>query len=422
MVWVLDMCGNGVGVGFFQLPKAAQRRLRIRSQLPTVAPAWVHELAKAAQGLPEPVGMSAEELAGALAAVSRVRNRLDAYLVHLAGAADTCAASSTLHAGTTGMLVATATGSSPQTGSAMVGLARALRDLPVVDAAFTTGNLSAVHAGVIAENAPGIDDFADAERAITDLATLTDPTCVRQILQTVADQHNPTRPDLCAADQRAKRGLRLSARPSGMWRLSGLLDALDGARLSEVLARFTAEPAPDTTAEQRRADALADLAAAAAANTRPLGVSALSVLVDITNLHDGTGAHLPDGTPMSADQYQLLACATTLSVIFGIHTHNTFVPLALARTHRRASAAQWAALIARDGGCIRCGRAPRYCHAHHIHPWAAGGLTDIENLALLCARCHHDLHHGRYTITVTEPGIPTITIATTNRAPPTAAA
>ncbi|MCU0279968.1 MAG: HNH endonuclease, partial [Candidatus Nanopelagicales bacterium] len=97
------------------------------------------------------------------------------------------------------------------------------------------------------------------------------------------------------------------------------------------------------------------------------------------------------------------------SLIFGTYHNTTFIPLALARTHRRATAAQWAALIARDRGCIHCGRIPQYCQAHHIVHWKDGGLTDLSNLALLCARCHHDLHMGLYTITMDTHGIPHMT-------------
>ena len=117
------------------------------------------------------------------------------------------------------------------------------------------------------------------------------------------------------------------------------------------------------------------------------------------------------------ESFDLLTCAAVCQVIFGVKRKGTFVPLALGRAKRRATAQQWAALVARDRGCIRCGRAPRFCQAHHILHWKNGGLTDVSNLALLCARCHHDLHHGRYTITVDEYGIPTITAT---RGPPLA--
>lgn len=401
-------------MGFFEVSFAARRRARIRAELPTMTGRVLLEMDALADALPDPAGMGPDEMAGSMAAVSRLRNRLDAYLVHIAGAADASGASQTLRAGTTGTLVAAATGSTPQAGSAIVKLARELRGLPEVDAAFTAGDISSMHAAVIAENAQAIPNFRSIEHTTAQVAAEVDPVSVRHVLQTIADAHNPAKPDLDTAEQRARRSLRLSARPSGMWRISGLLTDIDGAALADVLASFTAEPDPDSSPEQRRADALADVASAAAANTRPLGVSGVSVLVDIDNMPDS--AVLADGTRLSAAHYELLSCAAVCTVIFGRRAGSSFVPLALGRTARRASAAQWAALIARDRGCIRCGRTPRFCHAHHIIGWAAGGLTDLENLALLCSRCHHDLHHGRYTIAMDPDCLPKIT--PTTRAPP----
>ncbi len=206
------------------------------------------------------------------------------------------------------------------------------------------------------------------------------------------------------AEQRARRGLRLSARASGMWALTGLLDDIDGARLADLLEVFS--PAPDAgvdpgqTLPQRRADALAAITAAAAANRSPLGTCGLSVLIDAADLTDAQQAVLADGTPITADTFDLLTCTAVCTLIFGTKTTGGFVPLALGRTRRRATATQWAALIARDRGCIRCGRSPRFCEAHHILAWRHGGLTDVSNMVLLCSRCHHDLHHGRYTITI----------------------
>jgi len=40
----------------------------------------------------------------------------------------------------------------------------------------------------------------------------------------------------------------------------------------------------------------------------------------------------------------------------------------------------------------------------------------VSNLVLLCSRCHHDLHHGHYTVQIVD-GIPRIT-PTTDRSPP----
>lgn len=54
------------------------------------------------------------------------------------------------------------------------------------------------------------------------------------------------------------------------------------------------------------------------------------------------------------------------------------------------------ALEVRDQGCVfpGCEKPPRACHAHHIVPWWAGGVTSLANLVLVCAH-----HHG-----IVEPG------------------
>jgi hypothetical protein len=58
------------------------------------------------------------------------------------------------------------------------------------------------------------------------------------------------------------------------------------------------------------------------------------------------------------------------------------------------------ALHARDRGCRFPGcRAPvAWTDAHHLRPWARGGSTSLDNLALLC-RWHHGLvHEAGWTI------------------------
>ena len=44
-------------------------------------------------------------------------------------------------------------------------------------------------------------------------------------------------------------------------------------------------------------------------------------------------------------------------------------------------------VIARDGGCSfpGCAHPPQYCESHHIREWVDGGLTNLNNLTLLCA-------------------------------------
>ncbi|MBK6763379.1 MAG: DUF222 domain-containing protein [Micrococcales bacterium] len=397
-----------------EVSRPAMRRTRIRQSLPTDHPPILDQITDLLNQLPDPLDLSSDQVVGAITTTAELRNRFDAYLTDLAGTADATHLSKSLRAGTTGMLVATATGTNPATGSAIVGTARALRTLPHVAQAYRDGQISTPHVHALREAATRITDFTDLEPALVEMATTIEPIELRRILTLLIGQ---CQPDHDHTTQRDKRGLSLSETPNGMYRLDGWLDAIEGRRLRDTLTAFTDPGLPgDTrTPTQARADALADILAAANANTRPLGVSGLSVLVDLDTLPDGLGATLDDGHPIGPDTFDLLSCATACAVIFGAKRKDAFVPMALGRAHRRATRWQWAALIARDRGCIRCGRAPRFCQAHHILHWRHGGLTDLSNLCLLCTRCHADLHHGHYTITTTTHGTPTIT---STRAPP----
>ena len=70
------------------------------------------------------------------------------------------------------------------------------------------------------------------------------------------------------------------------------------------------------------------------------------------------------------------------------------------RRTRRVSEALRCVLIARDGGCVwpGCDAPPSRCDAHHIKHWANGGLTNADNLALLCHRHHILLHEGHHRL------------------------
>ena len=57
------------------------------------------------------------------------------------------------------------------------------------------------------------------------------------------------------------------------------------------------------------------------------------------------------------------------------------------------------ALRIRDGGCRFPGcNQHRWTDAHHIHHWADGGGTSLENLVTLCRYHHRELHRDEYHI------------------------
>ena len=402
----------------FEVSRQVKRRCALAAELPTEHPVEVDQINEGIDALPDPDHLCAESRAGAMTAVAALRNRLDAYLTALAGAADEYADSRVLGAGTTGMLVAVATGANPAAGSATVSRGSALQHLPQVAASFAAGRVSTAHVAVITTEAPKITNFHLIEAQVVTIAQTVEPAELRRILGILADQCRPEARDHTAEDLHAKRSVSLSETPNGMFRLDGYLDPTAGAALREALNTLIGRTSRDDqrTAKQRRADALTDLTTAGAANTNPLGVSQVSVLVELEDLSSDGAVLEDDESALGARMLDLLTCTAIVSVILGTRRKNTFVPLALARGKRTANHHQWRALIARDRGCIRCGRAPRYCQAHHIHHWRHGGKTDLSNLVLLCNRCHHDLHHGHYTIHIDE-GIPHIT-PVSDRSPP----
>ena len=89
-------------------------------------------------------------------------------------------------------------------------------------------------------------------------------------------------------------------------------------------------------------------------------------------------------------------------------------PLDVGRRTPVVSTSMRRALIVRDRHCRfpGCDRPSAWCDAHHIHYWEHMGVTDLENLVLLCSRHHHLVHEGGWqlhlaadrTLTVIRPG------------------
>jgi hypothetical protein len=118
----------------------------------------------------------------------------------------------------------------------------------------------------------------------------------------------------------------------------------------------------------------------------------VAVTVDIDALRSGLGAAtLESGDRLSAAAVRKLACdADVLPVVLG----SAGQVLDVGRAARLVTVGIWLALIARDRHCAfpGCRRQPIACDAHHIHHWADGGPTSLDNMVLLC-RAHHTLVH-----------------------------
>ncbi|WP_329475607.1 DUF222 domain-containing protein [Kribbella sp. NBC_01484] len=128
----------------------------------------------------------------------------------------------------------------------------------------------------------------------------------------------------------------------------------------------------------------------------------ITVTIDLQDLKSAAADAIGDlvyGDGLSAATIRRLACdAKIIPLVLGSKSE----PLDVGRAERLVTGAMRRALNARDKGCVACGAPPVQCDAHHLQSWIDGGATAVHNLCLLCRRHHVDLHHGDWTITITD--------------------
>ena len=155
--------------------------------------------------------------------------------------------------------------------------------------------------------------------------------------------------------------------------------------------------------DQLRADAL-DLLTSDNADGHKVGggaggrpkaeIIAVADIGVLTGNNPSGRCEIPGTGPVPPEVLQRIACdAQITGVIFADGK-----PLYHGSTVRTATTAQWRMLIARDRGCIGCGAPPEQCQAHHIVPYARLRRTDIDNLVLVCWRCHHNIHDHQWRV------------------------
>ena len=272
---------------------------------------------------------------------------------------------------------------------------RALRAMPVTRRSLSEGALSesAVQMLVRArESSP--EEFDAAESQLVAAArTLPAKGLRREIARWRAATQDDDGSRLFA-----RRRLAVWPTVYGMVRVDGELDPETGQTLITALASAAGASAADDerTADQRRADALADVCRGFLGGSSPSRrISDVVVTVDIESLLGANGARawFDDAGVASVELARKLACdASVIRVI----TRGAREVLDVGRKTAVVSAALRRALIVRDGGCAApgCDRPPGWTDAHHVRHWVDGGPTSLDNLVLLCRR-HHGMVHDR---------------------------
>jgi len=113
-------------------------------------------------------------------------------------------------------------------------------------------------------------------------------------------------------------------------------------------------------------------------------------------------AFLDDGTRVSAEAFRRVSCD---SALVAVTRGDGSAVLDVGRKTRAVPAPIRRALWSRDRGCRfpMCSNR-RFVHAHHVHHWAHGGRTSLDNLVLLCGFHHRLLHEGGYKMSLDAAG------------------
>jgi hypothetical protein len=280
-------------------------------------------------------------------------------------------------------------------------------------AARAAGRISAEHTAVIVDALTKLPDRAAPEdveaaedRLVTEAARF-DPSAVARLGRRILDHIDP---DGTLRDHEWQQRVRSAAvsrnrEGSGTMRAHLTPEALETWQtVLDPLAKPhpTGPDGPDRrTPAQRVHDGLHD------AGTRLLdggdlpacGGTPATVVIHMTQeqydartsapslVETGHGNLLPSGAA-----FRLADQASVCPVI----TDAKGVPLQLGRASRIATPGQTIALAARDRGCTfpACDRPAAWTQRHHVRAWQDGGLTDLDNLALLCGY-HHRSFEGQ---------------------------
>ncbi|MDH4126656.1 MAG: HNH endonuclease [Gammaproteobacteria bacterium] len=150
--------------------------------------------------------------------------------------------------------------------------------------------------------------------------------------------------------------------------------------------------AGDTPIAARRADALANIAETYMNNDESSGSTAdrYQVVVHVT----AETSEIEDGPHVTAETSRRIGCDST---VVHLREDENGEPLSIGRRSRSIPPAMRRALRNRDGGCRFPGCTnTRFVDGHHIKHWADGGETSLNNLVLLCRHHHHLVHEGGF--------------------------
>jgi hypothetical protein len=297
-------------------------------------------------------------------------------------------------------------GLDPATAREKVRVARALGNLPTIDAALKSGKLSYAKVRALTRVATPETEAKLLDAAMYSTGAQLERLCRGYRIAKTADNALPP----------PERSLRRRDLPGGMVKLEIVLTpdeadlvlgALDRARGLERKVDEHRIEQPDPK-RPSRADGMVALAESYLAGNAGTGNGGerFQVMLHVDQdplAPDGALAGtLDDGTRVSAEAFRRVACDCGLVPVGHDKTGTT---MSIGRRSRSIPPAIRRALLLRDRGCAFPGCTHnRFLHGHHIQHWLHGGETSLDNLSLLCSHHHHLVHEGGWSVERTADG------------------
>jgi hypothetical protein len=275
--------------------------------------------------------------------------------------------------------------------------------MPETAAAFAAGDIGVMRVrGLVGAREAAPECFAAAEAMLVGQARGLE---ARDFAAAVEMWRHRVAPAVTATEERdrfERRRLSITDSFDGMVHLEGDLDPVSGEVIITAIGSLAGPANRDggdgRTPTQRRVDAITEICrnhldsgeAPVAGGQKPH----LHVIVDYQTLYGEApgGGEVGDRRVIGPAAIEFFACDT---IACRVVTNGSHI-LDMGRQVRTATPAQLRALAIRDGGCVvpGCGRPPSWCDAHHLLLWVEGGLTNIDEMRLLCRPHHLMLHLG----------------------------
>jgi hypothetical protein len=305
----------------------------------------------------------------------------------------------------------------------LMNTATTLLAMPLTKAAFDRGDLSwgQVRAIICAMRPVEVSKRTAIDELIGRLADSSRDADPEELIARVDDEVATVRADLALArEDRAfdRRFLAVQGKLDGGATLYGEADAESAATILEALDAAADRPIANDDPEapsraQQNLDALVAICETSLNDGHTDGMRPRPRLLATIDVDAFAQQGLSEsarllwslvGRPArltSLATGTLLCDATIVPVLF-----DGARPAAVGDATTPISAKMRTALAARDGGCRfpGCHAPVSWCDAHHIRARIDDGPTVIDNLLLLCRRCHRRVHRFRWRLRMRSDG------------------